>query len=162
MEYIPSHRFPDYAPLGLCAYVVLYEDGTIETVNAVFGRTVGNMDYKIKCGDGSEEAENFTIDDALEEKKSGLKAPTFAPSSRWFGSILYDCVPFSDGETTAFLYEWKNPHPDKKIIKIRAINPVRMWIRVQCCLEYQQLGLTSSMYILTIRHVQNLNKIFTL
>jgi len=122
MEYIPSHRFPDYAPLGLCAYVVLYEDGTIETVNAVFGRTIGNSNFEIKCGDGSEEAENFTIDDALEEKKEGLKAPTFAPKSQWFGSILYDCVPFSDGAITAFLYEWKNPHPEKKIVKMRAIN----------------------------------------
>ena len=122
MKYIPSHKFPDYAPLGLCAYVVLYEDGTIETVNAVFGRTVGNINYEIQCGDGSEEAENFTIDDDYEEKKEGLKAPTFALSSQWFGGILYDCIPFSDGETTAFLYEWKNPHPDKKIIKIRTIN----------------------------------------
>lgn len=122
MEYIPSHLFPDYAPLGLCAYVVLYEDGTIETVNAVFGRTVGNINLEIKCGDGTEEEKDFTIDNVSEEKQETLKAPTFAPNSQWLGSILYDCVPFSDGETTAFLYEWKNPHPDKKIVKIRTIN----------------------------------------
>ena len=122
MEYIPSHRFPDYAPLGLCAYVVLYEDGSIETVNAVFGRTVGNMELMIKCGDGSEEEKDFNIDNVSEGKQKALKAPTFAPSSQWYESIFYDCIPFSDGETTAFLYEWKNPHPNKKIVKIRAIN----------------------------------------
>ena len=125
MEYIPSHRFPDYAPLGLCAYVLLYEDGTIETVNAVYGRTVGNIDMEIKCGDGSKEDESFTIDDRPVDNAESLKAPTFAPNSQWFGSVLYDCVPVSDGTTTAFLYEWKNPHPDKKIVKMRAINTCR-------------------------------------
>ncbi len=125
MEYIPSHRFPDYAPLGLCAYVLLYEDGTIETVNAVYGRTVGNIDMEIKCGDGSKEDESFTIDDRPADNAESLKAPTFAPNSQWFGSVLYDCVPVSDGTTTAFLYEWKNPHPDKKIVKMRAINTCR-------------------------------------
>lgn len=122
MEYIPSHRFPDYNPLGLCAYMLLYEDGTIETVNAVFGKTVGNSSFEIKCGDGSIEAENFTIDGEHEEEHGILTAPTFATTSQWYNSILYECIPFSDGETTAFLYEWRNPHPEKKIVKIRAIN----------------------------------------
>ncbi len=125
MEYVPSHLFPDYAPLGLCAYVVLYEDGTIETANAVFGRFVGNRNLKIQCGDGSAEDRNFTIDGGQEDAAEGLKAPTFAPNSQWFGSIFYECIPFCDGETTAYLYEWKNPHPDKKIVKIRAINTCR-------------------------------------
>lgn len=122
MEYKPSHQFPDYTPYGICAYVLLYEDGTIETVNAVFGKTIGNMNFEIKCGDGSVEETNFTIDENTGEKKEALKAPTFAVSSQWFDGILYDCVPLSDGDVTAFVYEWKNPHPDKKIVKMRAIN----------------------------------------
>ena len=122
MEYEPSHRFPDYTKYGLCAYVLLYEDGTIETVNAVFGKTIGNMNIEVKAGDGSLEEVNFTIDSDEGEKGEELKAPTFAVGSQWFNGILYDCVPLYDGNSTAFVYEWKNPHPDKKIIKMRAIN----------------------------------------
>jgi len=125
MEYKPSHQFPDYAPYGLCAYVLLYEDGTIETVNAVMGKTIGNMDFEIKGGDGSREEVNFTIDTDTGEQKQGMVAPTFAHPSQWFAGILYDCVPISDGNVTAFVYEWKNPHPDKKIVKMRAINTCR-------------------------------------
>ena len=122
MEYVPSHKFPDYSRYGIGAYVVLYEDGTIECINAEYGTTVANIDFKIKLGDGKNDFVSNEIDDVQGNFANDTVAPVFSPLCNWNDGVLYDTVPLNDGEKTVFAYNWKNPHPDKKIVKIKAIN----------------------------------------
>ena len=125
MRFDSADNFLNYRPYGIGTYIVLYEDGTYEAINADFGKTVGNMNLKIEAGDGSVEANDTTVDMNLYNENKALKAPTFAPNSQWFKGVMYETVPLSDGETTAFVYEWRNPHPEKKIIKLRVMNTCR-------------------------------------
>lgn len=133
MIYEPSHRFPDERPLGIGTYVVLYEDGTLELANMNFGSTIGHLGYRIHCNNGYADSVSFEIDDDLGEGKSGIQAPTFTPDAQWFDSVIYNTVPLMDEEHTIYAYQWINPHPEKKIIKLKAINT---------CRNPQQTGLT--------------------
>ena len=104
-----------------------------------FGRTIGHLGYRIHCNNGYAEAASFEIDNDQGTQQAGVQAPTFAPDAQWFDSIVYDTTPLLDGENTIYAYEWKNPHPEKKIVKLKAINSCRH--REQCALTFAILTL---------------------
>lgn len=122
MVYKPSHQFPSEEPYGLGTYAVLYDDGTLELANIIYGRTIGNIDFKMICNGGQAEAASIEIDNETGSQQTGIIAPTFAPASQWNDSILYITNPVTDGTNTAFAYEWKNPFPEKTIVKMKAIH----------------------------------------
>ena len=43
----------------------------------------------------------------------------YSKNHPWMGSLTYNTTPIINDGTAVFAYEWKNPHPDKKIVKIR-------------------------------------------
>lgn len=125
MEYKPSHIFPEESLYGLGTYAILYEDGLLEFSNIIYGRNIGNIEFEIKKGDGYEESVSYEIDTFTGNKEKNIKAPTFSPGCQWNDSILYETVPVTDGHVSVFAYEWRNPYPDKRIVKIKAINTCR-------------------------------------
>ena len=102
---------------------ILYEDGTWELVNAVYGITAGdvNMSYqrdRLYLDDKVNE-----IDDVPEENNGIRKAaPHFKLFDAWKPSVLYFADTIVSGDTTAYVCEWKNPYPEKKIKSIKVVN----------------------------------------
>ena len=102
---------------------ILYEDGTWELVNAVYGITAAdvNMPFKrdrLYFDDKVNEIDN-THESTGGERKA---APHFKFYDAWKPSVLYFTDTIISGENTAYVYEWKNPHPEKKIVCIKAVN----------------------------------------
>lgn len=123
MDFKPSHWFPDEGQWGIGTYSVLYDDGTLELANAIFGRSVGPLDFEIKSHHGKDTEERFDIDsDTGKAKKVISRVPTFGPSCQWQDSLLYETIPVFDDKGAVFVWEWTNPHPEKKIVKIKTIN----------------------------------------
>lgn len=116
--FVPSYYYRDPKDRGLASYAVLYEDGVVECANLYYGVEVGAscMDYSRKR-DGEEKG--FEIDMDIEEGSNPTLACYFSKKHPWTGSLTYNTTPIIHDGTAVFAYEWKNPRPDKKIIKIR-------------------------------------------
>ena len=62
---------------------------------------------------------SFEIDNELEEGDVSTLPCYFTKDFTWTESLTYNTTPIVTDDGTVFAYEWKNPHPDKKITKIR-------------------------------------------
>lgn len=107
-------------------FAVLYEDNTIELVNMTYGisGTDINVDWgrqSLKNNDGVAEVDDLT----KEGKKNKMDAPGFKVTDPWIYSATYFSMPVISSGKTAYIYTWKNPHPEKKIVRIKAINTTR-------------------------------------
>lgn len=99
-----------------------------------------NIDFKIACNEGTKEDASVEIDNDTGSKQADVIAPTFAHASAWNGCLLYSTTPVIDSNHAAFAYEWKNPFPEKKIIKIKAIHTCHD--RDQCAVLFSILAIT--------------------
>ena len=99
---------------------ILYEDGTWEIVNAVYGITAGDVHMSYQRDRLYLNEKIDEIDDAPEEIRKA--APHYKFFDEWKPSLLYFTDTIVSGDTTAYVYEWKNPHPEKKIVCIKLVN----------------------------------------
>lgn len=102
---------------------ILYEDGTWEIVNATYGITAAavNMVYDRDRLYLDEKVNE--IDDEMEKSEGNRKfAPHFKLTDNWQTSVLYFSDTIVSGANTAYVYEWKNPHPEKKIVCIKCVS----------------------------------------
>ncbi len=101
---------------------ILYEDGTWELANAVYGITAADvhMDYERKIRYMDEHTNE--IDDEIQATAERKTAPHFNLSDNWLPSALYFADTIISGDNTAYVYEWKNPHPEKKIVRIKCLS----------------------------------------
>jgi len=102
---------------------ILYEDGSWELVNAVYGITAAavNMSYgrdRLYLDEKVNE-----IDDTPEKVKGQrTPGPLYKLKDNWMPSVLYFSDIIKAGDSTAYVYEWKNPHPEKKIVCIKCVS----------------------------------------
>ncbi len=123
MPYIPTFNFPSEKDLGIGTYAVIYEDGGMELINAAFGRAIGSREMRPVLDSENRERE-LEIDSDTQSKGNG-ECPTFKQSSGWLPCLYHETTPLYDGDTALYAYEWHNPHPEKPIIMIKAINASR-------------------------------------
>ena len=118
VAFLPSYYFKNPKDRGILSYAVLYEDGDIECVNVYYGTEVGAsvMDYSRSR---SGEEKGLEIDMEIKEGANPTLPCYFSKNHPWTGSLTYNTTPIINDGTAVFAYEWKNPHPDKKIVKIR-------------------------------------------
>ena len=116
--FFPSHYFMDEANWGLGTYAICYEDGTVEVIGVYYGRQIGvdTFDY---TRHRDSETKSFEIDTELEDGGTSTLPCYFTKDFAWTESLTYSTTPIITDSGTVFAYEWKNPHPDKAIIKIR-------------------------------------------
>jgi len=102
---------------------ILYEDGSWELVNAVYGITAAavNMSYGRERLYLDEKVNE--IDDTPEKVKGQrTPGPLYKLKDNWMPSVLYFSDVIKAGDSTAYVYEWKNPHPEKKIVCIKCVS----------------------------------------
>ena len=119
VPFTPSYYYRDpKQERGLASYAVLYEDGVVECVNLYYGTEVGanTVDYSRKR---SGEEKGLEIDMEIKEGANPTLPCYFSMNHPWIESLTYNTTPIINDGTAVFAYEWKNPRPDKKIIKIR-------------------------------------------
>ena len=118
LPFVPSYYFRDPKDRGLAAYAVCYEDGDVECVNIYYGTEVGasNVNYS-RHRDGADQG--FEIDMEIKEGDAPSLPCYYTQDHPWIESLTYNTTPIISDQTSVFVYEWKNPHPDKKITKIR-------------------------------------------
>ncbi len=126
MKYIPSHTTPNFDPAWeMGTYIVLYEDNTIELINATFGKAVGPAGLDLNNALTAEVTDLAEIDRDSNGTDQKFICPYYESKCGWLASIYYETTPLYDKDTAVFAYEWKNPHPDKTIKMIKAINTCR-------------------------------------
>ena len=59
------------------------------------------------------------IDTELEEGKNQAIPCYYTMKNQWVESLTYNATPIIGEDATLFCFEWKNPYPDKKIVKIK-------------------------------------------
>ena len=118
MPFFPSHYFCDENTWGIGAYAVCYEDGTVEVAGVYYGREIGFKDFSLDRTRGESEKVGVEIDNELEAGAKKQIPCYYSYKNTWVESLVYNATPIF-GEETVFCFEWKNPHPDKKIVKIR-------------------------------------------
>ena len=118
VEFTPSYYFRDPKQRGILSYAIRYEDGDFECVNVFYGTEVGAncMDY---TRSRSGEEKGLEIDMEIQEGDNPTLPCYYSKNHPWTGSLTYNTTPIINNGTAVFAYEWKNPHPDKKIVKIR-------------------------------------------
>lgn len=121
----PSHYFTDEKTWGVVAYAVCYEDGTVELANGYYGREIGAADFSFERLREAKGATGVEIDDKLEGEALENLPCYYTFKSAWLGSLAYNAMPIIGKENSLFSFEWKNPHPQKKIVKIRPYNVVQ-------------------------------------
>ncbi len=101
---------------------IQYEDGTVEIAKATYGITAAdvNMSYareRLFLDEGTDEID-------VTHKAVGKReaAPHFKLSDPWQSSVLYFTDTIVSNDVTAYVYEWRNPYPEKKIIRIKVVN----------------------------------------
>ena len=67
----------------------------------------------------SGEEKGLEIDMEIKEGENPTLPCYFSMNHPWIESLTYNTTPIVNDGTAVFAYEWKNPRPDKKIIKIR-------------------------------------------
>ncbi len=118
VKYLPSHYFMNEATWALGSYAVVYEDRSVELANVYYGRQIGVKDFNYNRNRDTNTV-SFEIDTELEDGEVSTLPCYFTREFDWADSLMYNTVPIVTEEGTLFAYEWKNPHPDKKIIKIK-------------------------------------------
>lgn len=118
VPYTPSYYFPDPKQRGLASYAILYEDGDVECANVYYGTEVGASCVDFSRNRSGEE-KGLEIDMDIKEGSSPTLPCYYSKNHPWVGSLTYNTTPIINDGTAVFAYEWKNPHPDKKIVKIR-------------------------------------------
>lgn len=119
MPFYPSHYYCDENRWGIGAYAVCYEDGTVETANVYYGREIGVSNLSYRRHRDSKYQPGTEIDIELVGKNKKVSPPYYTLDNAWLESLTYNATPVVGKDTTVFVFEWKNPHPDKKIIKIK-------------------------------------------
>lgn len=118
VPFIPSYYFRSPKDRGLASYAVLYEDGVVECVNLYYGTEVGANTVDFSRSRSGEE-KGLEIDMEIKEGANPTLPCYFSMNHPWIESLTYNTTPIINDGTAVFAYEWKNPRPDKKIIKIR-------------------------------------------
>ena len=118
MDFFPSYYFRDPKQRGLASYAILYEDGVVDTVNLYYGVEIGAAEVDFSRGRSGEE-KGLEIDMEIKEGANPTLPCYYTQNYPWMPSLAYSTTPIVHDGTTVFAYEWKNPRPDKKIIKIR-------------------------------------------
>ena len=102
---------------------VIYEDNTIEIINMTYGKAAADvhMDWKRKR---LSSVANLTEIDVMDENDTRKleEDPSFEIADEWLYSAAYYTYPVRDGNKTAYVYTWENPHPEKKIKQISSIS----------------------------------------
>lgn len=122
MKFEPSHLFKDENIWALGAYAVTYEDGTVEIVGVYYGKEAGFSKYSFERHRKTTDKNGVEIDIDISGDNESATPCYFTHNHQWFESLCYSTTPVITDSCTAFAYEWKNPYPDKKIKKIKAIN----------------------------------------
>ena len=99
----------------------LNED-TVELANGYYGREIGSFDFSFERLRNPEESVGVEIDDDVEGKSDKMLPCYYSFKSEWVGSLAYNAAPIIGEDNSLFCFEWKNPHPGKKIVKIRPYN----------------------------------------
>lgn len=115
-----SYLCTDLPRWSAATHEILYEDGTWELVNAVYGITAAAVDMKYDRLRKFTDERTNEIDDAVETVRK--PAPHYKLQDSWLPSVLYFCDTIRSGDSTAYIYEWQNPHPEKKIQRIKVVN----------------------------------------
>ncbi len=118
LTFLPSHYFTDEANWALGAYAVVYEDKTVVLVGLYYGRQIGVKDFRFTRHRDTTTV-SFEIDNELEVGESSTVPCYFTKDFYWTESLAYNTTPIITEDGTVFAYEWKNPFPDKQIIKIK-------------------------------------------
>ena len=104
-------------------YAVIYEDNDYELVSLYYGREIGTKDYSITRHRRIGNSKGGEIDIDIGAAENAIsKAAYFDHDFSWHESLCYFTTPIICDDGTAFLYEWKNPHPEKKITMIKGIS----------------------------------------
>ena len=114
--------FSDEKARGIVSYAVSYEDGSVELANGYYGREIGSFDFSFERLRNPEESAGVEIDDDVEGKSDKMLPCYYSFKSEWVGSLAYNAAPIIGEDNSLFCFEWKNPHPGKKIVKIRPYN----------------------------------------
>jgi len=102
---------------------VLYEDGSWEIVNATYGITAAAVKMVYDRDRLYLDEKVNEIDDEIEKSEGKRKpAPHFKLTDNWQPSVLYFSDSIVSGDNTAYVYEWKNLHPEKKIVCIKCVS----------------------------------------
>ena len=118
-----SHLFESRENWALGAYAVVYEDGTVELASIYYGIEVGALATNGERHRTAAENKGAEIDiDISGEANYSELSPYFTYNHDWYQSLAYNTTPIFDGDITTFAYEWRNPYPKKKIMKIKPIN----------------------------------------
>lgn len=119
MPYRPTYMFPNKKSWELATAAIFYEDGDVALANQTYGRTLGALSYDF--GIKRARSAGGEIDADMGGEACAV-SPYFEENMPWLGSLIYETTAVCDGKTAAFAYEWINPYPDKKIVKIKLIN----------------------------------------
>lgn len=122
MNFYPSHYFTDKNSRGIAAYAVCYDDGTVVTANVYYGVEIGVKDFTLERYRDASEKLGVEIDAELEEGKKQAIPCYYTMKNQWVESLTYNATPIIGKDATLFCFEWKNPHPDKEIVKIKPYN----------------------------------------
>ena len=119
MPFYPSHHFRDENMWGIGAYAVCYDDGTVETANVYYGREIGVSTLSYSRHRDISGQLGTEIDIELDGKNKNGVPCYYTLDNAWLESLTYNASPIVGKDATAFVFEWKNPHPNKKIVKIK-------------------------------------------
>ncbi len=122
MRFEPSHLFKDEKIWGVGAYAVSYDDGTVELVPVYYGKEAGYKDFTLERHRVSTDKNGAEIDIEIPGNNDIAVPCYYTHDHQWFESLCYSTTPVIGDDIAVFAYEWKNPSPEKKIIKIKAIN----------------------------------------
>ena len=123
MPFAASHAYREESDWTLGAYSVLYEDGDYEIVPLYYGRQMGNEEFRLSRGRDGEGVRGAELDAVTKAGTLGERQPAcyFRWKSAWTGSLCYSTTPLWSEDGAAFVYEWTNPHPEKKIVMLKTM-----------------------------------------
>ena len=136
LAFQPSHYFTDEKTWGVVSYAVCYEDGTVELANGYYGREIGASSFSFERLREANVATGVEIDDKLEGAVRQNIPCYYSFKSVWVGSLAYNAMPIIGEDNALFCFEWKNPYPQKKIVKIRPYNVTQFTDRENESLVY--------------------------
>ena len=121
--FVPSYELLDKSPDAAGTYAVIYEDGDFALANVNYGREIGTKSFKLERHRRRGNAKGGEIDiDIGTANENASLAAYYDHNFTWCESLCYFTTPIITDGDTAFLYEWKNPKPDKKIKMIKGIS----------------------------------------
>ena len=135
-DVVKTWYFLDPTPRMPASYSVDYDDGLTIRVPVMFPQMIGVYDstreFTRPRGD---ENVSLDVDDTKTAKVSNI-SPMFAQKDVWRATALYFCrgiaLDTDDGEKTVYAYEWKNPRPEHKIVRVRVIDEGCSKIELHC------------------------------